>query len=224
MDNVVARGSPSRVFVTPRLAPSDQHKYICHRLLTRYRFEDELPLLHTELTPEVRTTIGVADPREALYSFAVQELAYWPITYKKMWRTLQTSWDALCQMAYAHLPNCFTLACPVSDDEIAAKRADEFLTLLEHTRSAHADMLHYLPSWQKASDQSDESWAEQQECFGILRTRLDVILESIDRHDNLPYLRPIYIAGPPGCGKSFLALHCLRYLVERFTCASRYLA
>lgn len=45
-----------------------------------------------------------------------------------------------------------------------------------------------------------------------VQQRLDAVINTADARERLPLLRPIHISGPPGCGKTFLMLHCMRYL------------
>lgn len=213
--NLFALSEPSLVFVPKRISPADGIKFLCHRLLTVAPFEDEVFLLNQDLSPSTLHAIGLSDAQHALRTFVLQELAYWPVTYKAMWKNINSSWDFLRRLLTTGHTPLFNLRIPVTDVQLAGMRDVQCQNMVSAYHSGHQEMLHTLPCWSQAADQSNPSWMEQQEGFAIIKDRIDVILAQLDLSTNHSVVRCLYITGPPGCGKTHLMLQSMRYFYEQ---------
>ena len=108
----------------------------------------------------------------------------------------------------------YDAGCPISDEQLSVVHDREYASLLQNASDAHAEMLATLPPWAKDDEQDQESWDEQQECAHLLADRIELVARESTRRERIPAVRPLYITGPPGCGKTYMALNALRQLEE----------
>ena len=89
----------------------------------------------------------------------------------------------------------------------------------------HHHVLASLPAWHQGVDQTDASWGEQVGALECITKRLDVLqvllqtLHGRAVYHGRQFVRPLYIDGPPGTGKTFIGLHAMR-LVASKVCSS----
>lgn len=97
--NVLAEGYQSRVVVTPRVSPADGHQWLCHSLLTSGPFEDEQTLLGSQTADQLMESLGILDdPLTTLRRFILDDLVYWPVTQRKLWNVIRSSWAHLSKL------------------------------------------------------------------------------------------------------------------------------
>lgn len=113
---------------------------------------------------------------------------------------------------------------PVIDAELIHEHDTNYHELCKTKDAMHAFVLEALPLWERDPLQSNESWLEQNECYDLLADRTVAVVGSSAVDKDVPRVRPVYLSGPPGCGKTFVALHIAKLIQEMTVLRGRYCA
>jgi len=222
--NVVSCNSQPKVFVTPMLSPATKYKWWGQQLLLSEPFDDEEALFSGDLQEELiaRGLINCKKPEETLKEFILEDLVYWPLNFKRMWSTLRESWKAILSAVSPDSPEFHNASYPVSDEALTCEHDRVYQDLLKNVENAHEQLFETLPTWARAAGQNPQSWKEQQECTELLLTRLTCVLSETRHHEDIATPRPVYITGPPGCGKTYIAMNAMRQFNDLASDCDRY--
>lgn len=122
-------------------------------------------------------------------------------------------------------PETFDIRIPdiaVTDADMTAKHDRQYHDFVKNMETMHESVLSILPEWKKAATQDPASWHEQNECLDALTDRAAVVVDAARHMDDVPMVRPVYISGPPGCGKTFVALQLAKFINEQSQTHARY--
>ena len=172
----------------------------------------------------------------SLQRWVLEELSFWPNGVGTMFRIIEPVYEQLHGMGTYNM----TSGLAFTDAELDEKHTSKYEAHLQSAYERHMEMLRRLSPWQGAADTEAASWQEQQDGMQLLLDRFDRLLYCMEQivaaddiaAEGLPHIRPLYIEGPPGCGKTFVALQFVRKLFERgitsnqveITCVSAYRA
>ena len=172
----------------------------------------------------------------SLQRWVLEELSFWPIGVRTMFRIIERVYEQLHGMGTYNMTSWLAF----TDAELDEKHTLKYEALLQSAYEQHMEMLRHLFPWQQAADQEAASWQEQHDGMQLLLDRFDRLLYFMEQivaaddiaAEGLPHICPLYIEGPPGCGKTFIALQFVRNLFERgitsnqveITCVSAYRA
>ena len=210
--NVISWSTQTQIMVCPRYAPTNRYKWLCQELLLSRPFDDEDAMLTADSVASLHVPhiLNPINPLSSLCEFIIHKLAYWPVGYRYLWNTVANSWHALQNLCNPDNPEFYDISYPVTDEAVGDKAMRDYDSYTDIVFTAHSRLLSDLPEWQQDIHQSTESWLEQQECRTLLLHKLQIVASMTTSREHLPLPRPVYISGPPGCGKTFLALQALK--------------
>ena len=172
----------------------------------------------------------------SLQRLVLEELSFWPIGVRTIFRIIERVYGQLHGIG----TNNITSGLAFRDAELDEEQTSKYEALLQSADDGHMETLRHLPPWQGAADQKAASWQEQQDSMQLLLDRFNRLLYFMEQFgaaddiatEGLPHMRPLYIEGPPECGRTFIALQFVRKLFEHgmtfdqveITCVVAYLA
>lgn len=225
MHNVVDFDAPARVMVEPRVLPGPSANFF-HQTIVRQAgpFTNEVHLQNQWMTqnaghvPVTDHGTGLKQmlANLSLRDWVLQELRYWPIGVRTMFRRIETVWEL------KNNDNTYSIRVPVDEQDMEEKQRTKYIEYMVDVERRHAQVLAGVGPFERAADQTEASWDEQSRAIGVgqrtIREVLNLqgVLPPWERAtDALRYVRPIYFEGPPGAGKTHVILQLCRYLQEQ---------
>ena len=152
--------------------------------------------------------------------FVLEDLMYWPVGFRTMFCIIG-------KVSQAKEGNTTYDIAPLAlmEGEIEAGVEQKWRLMEKWVAERHHHVLASLPAWHQGVDQTDASWGEQVGALVCITKRLDVLqvlLQTVHGRavwHGRQFVRPLYIDGPPGTGKTFIGLHAMG-LVASKVCSS----
>lgn len=222
MGRIMMFGARPKVMVPSRYLPTATPAWVLSRILLQAPpFESEEKLVRDTMVSYGVTRMHELGERMIqelnIRNFVLHETMFTPVSYRGMFLVIEKVQSLKVDgLAYSILPD---VAC--TDEEMECAQQGLWERQVSSKMEKHARMLAHLPSWQQADGQSSESWEEQNGGLLCAKERLQLVLggnmnpkTGLPHMNNLKFARPLYYEGPPGTGKTFVALHVLRVASE----------
>ena len=224
------------VIVFSDVGPDVPDKFLKHFVLRHGNYKDEYELFSEGNLLTAYEKAGLItdknnitrqDYKNILHKYIINELAEMPITARKMESNLRNAKDTISRFLLnqeeALLPNPYILDVNIqaaSINNLEAKEHERRLKLSEAVQAFNfpgcpspqdimnndADAINFRPTLQQQTNQSDESFEEQNRA-------LNICTNTIDSHGDIDsgYIPPVILEGPPGSGKTYLMMLALTY-------------
>ena len=137
----------------------------------------------------------------------------WPIGFRTVFRLAQKIQEQQQAGATYDLNLAFT------DQELEDIHRDKYEQLLVNAAARHTNRMKKVPPWQQHAEQSGPSWAEQRRGRDFIIEEVSKVIHVLEMAspgatvlEGWQYVPPVYISGPPGTGKSYVAMQVLKWI------------
>lgn len=194
------------VLCAPSLGAFTDEVAMQDRWMTRHAGHVHVSNLHAGLEVIVQDL--------SIKRWVLQELTFWPIGLRTMFRYIQEAWEAKSSS------HTFTTRIPVTDEELEDVHVHRYGELEGAIARRHNEAFTHFD--EMVRQQPQPQWGQQHRVGNMLQERIDAVLEGVSLldpwqrpTDALRYVRPLYIDGPPGSGKTHVMLQACASLRHR---------